>query len=75
MRDADIVIDEDAPAVSPQMFARGLLRKGLKPADKPRKSLLSFRIDADVLAWFRAQGPGYQSRINALLKAYMEAHK
>ena len=39
----------------------------------PRKTLLSLRIDSDVLAWFRAQGPGYQSRMNALLRAYMEA--
>ena len=33
------------------------------------------RIDEDVLAWFRAQGPGYQTRMNAVLRAYVEAHK
>jgi uncharacterized protein (DUF4415 family) len=27
-----------------------------------------------VLGWFRAQGKGYQTRINSLLRAYMEAH-
>jgi uncharacterized protein (DUF4415 family) len=36
--------------------------------------MLSLRVDADVLAWFRAQGGGYQTRMNALLRAYMEAH-
>src|SRR5271168_95403 len=38
------------------------------------KKLLSVRIDEDVLAWFRAQGPGYQTRMNAVLRAYMHAH-
>jgi uncharacterized protein (DUF4415 family) len=33
------------------------------------------RIDSDVIEWFREQGAGYQSRMNALLRAYMEAHK
>lgn len=73
MKDADIVIDRDAPGWTPEMFARAVLRKGLEPA--PRKSLLSLRIDSDVLQWFRAQGRGYQSRMNALLRAYMKAHK
>jgi len=73
MKDSEIVIDKDAPAWAPEMFARSILRKGLKPV--PAKSLLSLRIDADVLEWFRAQGRGYQSRMNALLRAFMEAHK
>ena len=73
MKETDIVIDNDAPAWTPEMFARAIVRKGLKPA--PRKSLLSLRIDSDVLEWFRAKGRGYQSRMNALLRAYMEAHK
>ena len=72
-KEAAIIRDKDAPEWDPEMFARGVVRRGLKPAT--RKSLLSLRIDADVLAWFRAQGHGYQSRMNALLRAYMEAHK
>jgi len=55
------------------MFARAVARKGLKPI--ARKRLLSLRVDSDVIEWFRAQGRGYQSRMNALLRAYMEAHK
>lgn len=73
MKDSDISIDKDAPAWTPDMFARTVVRKGLEPV--PKKSLLSLRIDADVLQWFRAQGRGYQSRMNALLRAYMKAHK
>jgi uncharacterized protein (DUF4415 family) len=73
MKDEDIVIDRDAPAWTDEMFARAVLRKGLKPI--PRKTLVSLRIDQDVLEWFRAKGTGYQSRMNALLRAYMDAHK
>jgi len=65
-------LDSDALEWTPAMFARSIVRKGLKPV--PPKALLSLRIDADVIAWFKAQGPGYQSRMNALLRAYMEAN-
>jgi len=73
MKDSEIVIDKDAPEWTPEMFARAIIRRGLKPLKT--KSLLSLRIDSDVLGWFRAQGRGYQSRMNALLRAFMEAHK
>jgi uncharacterized protein (DUF4415 family) len=73
LTDANMVRDGDAPEWTPEMFARAVARKGLKPV--PRKALLSLRIDVDVIDWFKAQGVGYQSRMNALLRAYMEAHK
>ena len=71
--DNSIVRDGDAPEWTTQMFARAVARKGLKPV--PKKSLLSLRVDSDVIDWFKSQGAGYQSRMNALLRAYMEAHK
>lgn len=37
------------------------------------KQPISLRVDEDVLKWFKAQGPRYQSRINAVLRAYMAA--
>ena len=73
LKDKDIAVDRDAPEWSPQMFARAIVKKGLKTPTS--KALLSLRIDSEVLSWFRSQGPGYQSRMNALLRAYMEAHK
>jgi uncharacterized protein (DUF4415 family) len=39
------------------------------------KSTITMRIDRDVLDWFKKQGRGYQTRVNALLRAYMEAHR
>jgi uncharacterized protein (DUF4415 family) len=40
---------------------------------KPTKTSTTVRIDSDVLAWLRAQGKGYQSRINAILRRKMLA--
>ena len=42
----------------------------MKPT--PRKKQLTLRMDADVVERYKAQGLGYQTRINALLRAYME---
>ena len=33
---------------------------------------ISLRVDSDVLEWFREEGPKYQSRMNAVLRSYME---
>jgi uncharacterized protein (DUF4415 family) len=48
-----------------------LVRKGLKPL--PPKASISLRVDQDVLAWFKAQGAGYQTRINTFLRAFRDA--
>jgi uncharacterized protein (DUF4415 family) len=71
MKDADIDLSE-IPEISPQMFARGIVRRGLKPV--VRKKQLTLRMDSDVIDWFRKQGQGYQTKINSLLRAYMEEH-
>ncbi len=39
------------------------------------KKMVSLRLDAEVLAFFRKQGKGYQTRINAVLKAYKDAQE
>ena len=39
------------------------------------KEQVSLRLDRDVVAWFRRQGRGYQTRMNAVLRAYVEAQK
>jgi uncharacterized protein (DUF4415 family) len=39
------------------------------------KKAISIRLDPDVLDWFRSQGKGYQSIINAVLRSYVEARK
>jgi uncharacterized protein (DUF4415 family) len=72
LKDEDIDFS-DAPEMTPEMFARAILRKGLKPIG--RKAQITLRIDSEVLDWFRARGAGYQSQMNAVLRAYKEAHE
>jgi len=60
----------DTPELTPEMFARAVVRRGLQAVS--RNAQLTIRIDRDVLEWYRRQGPGYQTRINTLLRAYMQ---
>lgn len=39
----------------------------------PPKKSVTMRLDADVLEWYKSQGQGYQTRINKLLRRYMDA--
>ncbi len=39
------------------------------------KKLISLRLDAEIIDWFRAQGPGYQTRINAVLDVFVKEAK
>jgi uncharacterized protein (DUF4415 family) len=72
MKDEDIDLS-DIPEVTPEMFARGIVRRNLKPI--PPKKQLTLRVDSDVLDWYKRQGPGYQTKINSLLRAYMKEHQ
>ena len=40
---------------------------------KPLKKPVTLRLDADVLAWFRKKGHGYQTRINRALRTFIES--
>jgi len=41
----------------------------------PRKQAVHIRLDTDILDWFREQGPGYQTRINAVLRAFVDSRR
>ena len=71
MKDEDIDLS-DAPEITPEMFAKAIVRRGLKPRTKTQ---LTLRVDSDVLDWYKKQGRGYQTRINQLLRAYMQEHQ
>jgi uncharacterized protein (DUF4415 family) len=47
-------------------------RAGVGKFYRPIKKSVTIRLDADVIAWLKAQGRGYQTRINKLLRAAME---
>lgn len=72
IEDKDINLSE-LPEISPEQFATAIVRKGLKPVKA--KTQITLRLDTDVLNWFKAQGQGYQTNINALLKAYKDANQ
>jgi uncharacterized protein (DUF4415 family) len=59
------------PETDVKHIVRGLVRKGLTPL--PSKASISLRVDQDVLEWFKAQGTGYQTRINTVLRAFRDA--
>jgi uncharacterized protein (DUF4415 family) len=64
--EAAIAKDPDAAR-----YLGGEWLKQAKWVERPKKEAISIRLDADVLAWFRAQGTGYQSLINAVLRSYI----
>ena len=65
MTDAEIDYSDIPP------LGKAFLTKATAPWP-PAKKQLSIRLDADVLDWLKAQGKGYQTRINHILRAAME---
>jgi len=67
---------DDAPELDAEYFERAdvykgekLIRRGRGAQKAPTKTRISIRIDADVLAAFQHAGPGWQTRINDVLRA------
>jgi uncharacterized protein (DUF4415 family) len=71
MTSRQIKISAEHPEADVRHIVRGIVRQGLKPVNS--KTSISLRVDADVLEWFKAQGRGYQTRINAVLRAFKDA--
>jgi uncharacterized protein (DUF4415 family) len=68
----DVADQADEPlteGVSPDHWTNAVL------PEQSRKKLISLRVDPEVLEFFKAQGPGYQTRMNAVLQAYMQVKK
>lgn len=65
-------IDPDNPPWSEEMLGPPKVRRGRGPQKAPTKVLTTVRLDADVIAFFRAQGRGYQTRINEALRRVKE---
>ena len=68
MKDKDIDYS-DSPALDDSFFTQETL-------DLPkRKDIVTLRIDHEVLEWFKKQGKGYQTKMNAVLKMYVKSHQ
>ena len=61
--------DPDGLAVQPSWMDNAMI---LRP--NQAKERLTVRLDADMVAWFKQKGRGYQTRMNAVLRSYYEAH-
>ena len=68
MPDAQIDLS-DIPKIDESFFANAKVRL------PQNKQSISLRLDQDTLAWFKNQGKGYQTYINAVLRAYVQAHQ
>jgi len=70
-----------APAAKPARQAKPKAQvttgwaSGVVFAEKEPKLAVSLRLDADVLRFFRGLGAGYQTRINEVLRVFMNAHQ
>ncbi|KAF0138000.1 MAG: hypothetical protein FD152_117 [Xanthobacteraceae bacterium] len=70
MLDTDNQVDElPVEALSADHWTNAVL------PEQSRKKLISLRVDPEVIDFFKAQGPGYQTRMNAVLQAYMQVKK
>ena len=72
MTDEEIDLTE-CEEITPEMFAKAVVRRGFEPVQ--RKAQVTLRLDSDVIGWFKSGGRGYQTRINALLRAYVDEQR
>jgi uncharacterized protein (DUF4415 family) len=67
---AGIATDPDAaPELNEEWFAKAIL------VTPPKKQQVSIRLDPEILDYFKSTGPGYQTRINTVLKLFVEHQK
>jgi uncharacterized protein (DUF4415 family) len=67
--EAAALADVDAPPLDDQFWEKARV---VVPPRMPKRHQ-GMRLDADVIEWFKAQGPGWQTRMNAVLRSYVEA--
>jgi uncharacterized protein (DUF4415 family) len=82
-RTADVPYSAKNKAATAKFWSDAIAHKGVeelrakrgRPAKAPeeRKEQIALRVDKDVIEWYRAQGSGWQTRMNAVLKAYRDA--
>lgn len=66
--------DEDSPDASVLMREAVARRRAGRPPGSGTKEQVAIRLDRDVLAAFRAEGPGWQTRLNAALREWLAQH-
>lgn len=75
MTDDDIAQQiADNPDAAPDM-SDALVARVDELLAEPKREQIALKVESDILAYLRAKGPGYQTRINAVLRAYVEQDK
>lgn len=72
--DIEPTADEDAPDATAALREVAVRRRAGRPAGSGRKEQVAIRFDREVLAAFRAAGPGWQTRMNEALKDWLKTH-
>lgn len=67
--DAGVASDPDWAAMEPIDWSKA------EVVVPPKKQAISIRLDQDLIEFFKAEGPGYQRRINAVLRGYVRERK
>lgn len=78
MSDTDITHDEDSPATTEADWDNAIIKRAGKPIGRvrgpqkaPTKTQITLRLSQEVLDYFRATGPGWQTRIDSALKDWL----
>ena len=69
---ADIASDPEWAGLSDDWFTRGHIASGLMKGRTENKLQVTMRFDADIVAYFKSQGRGWQGRMNTVLRSFME---
>ena len=69
-----IAADPDTHELTDEEFKQLRPYRGRPPSTTPIKQMTTIRLDAEVLKAFKAQGPGWQTRINEVLRLYLQNH-
>ncbi len=76
IEDNTMLTDEQLATMSPvadNLALKALVRRGRPPKKNPKEST-TIRLDAEVLKFFKGQGKGWQTKINAILQKYVDSH-
>jgi uncharacterized protein (DUF4415 family) len=67
-------IAQDPDTYEPSDLELGMMRRPGRPLGSGTKTQITLRLDADVVAKFKASGSGWQTRINDALKSWVQTH-
>jgi uncharacterized protein (DUF4415 family) len=67
----DQIDTSDIPEITDAEWAR----RETGPLYRPIKKSITIRLDTEVVEWFRAKGPGYQTAMNRVLRNYFASHR